>query len=770
MNQKANAIPPDSPRCPNFALVGLALLLFVLVFALFSPSLRYGLVHIDDIVYIANNTVILDGLSISSVRQAFSLNNVSATMYMPFLWVSYMMDVEWLGATPAQPWGFHFTNVLLHAINSVLLFLLLVALCKKPWRAIFFAALWAIHPLRVESVAWIAERKDVLSGFFALLCVWAYVRAGTWRDDRPPSARPPAPFLLLALASFVLGLLVKPALAPLPAVLLLLDFWPLRRFEPGALSARQAVPRLLLEKIPFFLLGGLAAGGTVWGHHVVSGEIPVPLLLRIQSIPLSYGFYLLKTVWPLDLTVLYPHWSIWLSRPQALALVFSSGVLLLTLSFFAWRSRQRIPSQWVGWLWFLVMLLPVCGLIPIPSNDVADRFSYLPGMGLSIALLFLHASHQRYHRSWRWLRPLLSLLALALLSLLTLRQLPAWQSATSLTARVLDVFPTHATALETHAGNLMRATGDFQEANRLLSAALKADPHHWKAQIAKAQCLWALEGPAAAQQFLLQMGPPTSRFILSQWQQDLARYALMLGQADAAIRHAEQAMALLPPHDLSQTPILLLAMAAAFEKGDGPLALSYAHRFPPYANKATLDLADLLPHAIFQWVAGYRRDTYAYCQRLVQAHPDRPDFLNNVVWGLATAEWSPANPQEVVDMATRLCTLVPTAHPGLLDTLAAAQANAGDFESAIRTMQQALALFPPDASPELLLFKERLVNRLSLYEQRRPFREDAFVRMYVTYFGPLSALRGPNPDDTEPTLNPPLPRRTAYFPAMSPPP
>jgi len=739
------AIPRTPISLPRWKAALPALLLFILAFALFSPSLRYGLVDLDDITYVANNTAVLEGLSASSIRQAFSLDNPTATMYMPLLWISFMADVEWLGATPDHPWGFHFTNVLLHAVNSVLLFSLLLAFCKKPWRAFFFAALWAVHPLRVESVAWVTERKDVLSGLFALLSVGAYVWAGR-QMSAPGGAPSPAralslPPTIAALLFFALGLLVKPSLAPIPFVLLLLDFWPLRRFELSWPSARRAAPRLLLEKIFFFLLAGLAAYGTVRGHQVVTGEIAVPISLRLLSVPLAYGFYLLKTFLPLNLTVLYLSFSSWVPPSVLVASAILAGGLLLVPTLIVWRLRDSCPNQLVGWLWFLGMLVPVSGLIPIPSNDVADRFSYLPAMGLSIAFLFLLPSDPGDQRAGRWIRPVLSLAVLTALSFLSLRQLPAWQNTAALYARVLDVFPRHATALKARAIQLIRDTGDFRQADRMISKALSAEPRHWEAHFTKAQCLSELESPAAAQRHLLGIMPPSSLFTSVAWHRDLARYALMLGQHEEAIRHADQALALLPPHDLSQTPILMLALAAAYEQGDLPRALAYAHRFPPYANKTSLELADLLPHYVFQWVGGYRRDAVAYFRRLTDAAADRPDILNNVAWGLATANWSPADPQEVLGLAQRLLALVPDPNPGILDTLAVAQANAGDFLAARQTLESALALFPDERDPQLQLFMDRLATRLALYQHERPYREDAFTRMYMTFFGELSRLR-----------------------------
>lgn len=737
--REAFATPARDARFGGVPAV-MAVLIFLLVFALFSPSLRYGLVDLDDLVYVANNTVVLDGLTPASVRQAFAVDNASATMYMPLLWLSYMLDVEWLGATPDRPWGFHFTNVLLHALNSAVLFLLLFAFCRRPWRALFLAALWAVHPLRVESVAWVTERKDVLSGLFALLCIGAYVRA--WKPTATPSSasvsRPAPGRVLAALVFFALGLLVKPSLVPLPLILLLLDFWPLRRAEFSGASLRRMAPRLLLEKTPFFLLAALAAGGTVFTHHVVTGAMPTPLGLRLQAIPLAYGHYLLKTILPINLTVLYLPFADCLAPVRLWTVLVFAVLLLGSLTILAWRARARSPNQLAGWLWFVLMLAPVCGLVPIPANEVADRFTYLPAIGLSLALLFPDPFPKKTR-----LRVATSFALAGILAILSLRQLPAWKDTAALYSRVLAVFPRHPTALKNRATQIIRETGDFKTANEMVSTALAADPRHWEAHFAKAQCLAELEGPAAARRHLLQIVPPPSIYARVDWFRDLARYALMLGEYDEAIRYADQAMALVPPHSLIQTPLLLLALAAAYEKGDQKLALAYAHRFPPYAHKTSLELADLLPHAVFQWVGGYRRDAYAFFQRLVKAYPDNAYILNNLAWGLATAAWSPADAQEVLAWATRLSALVPTPNPGILDTVAVAQANAGDFDAAMASTQEALARLPSDGNPTQLLFQKRLAARLALYREHRPYREDAFTRMYLAYFGEISRLREP---------------------------
>lgn len=727
-NTAAGPLLSESPRQAYVMRAGLAVLLFGIIFALFSPTLEYGLVDFDDIVFISNNAVLHEGLTLSSIRQAFSLRNTSGILYMPLTWISYMMDAEWLGATPVQPGGYHFTNVLLHAFNAVCAYWLFLAFSQKPWRAFFCAALWAIHPLRAESIAWVSDRKDLLSAFFGLLCLGAYLRFATDQIDPARARHSPRWFYAAAVVFFALGLLAKPALAPLPGALLLLDLWPLKRIDFASASLRRFGLKFMVEKIPFIGLAALASYGASAAHQATHALTDVPGTIRFLAVPLHYVFYLFNFIWPTQLTPLYPDISV-----SIVPAVFAAAALAAATAWI-WISRRERPEWLVGWLWFLGFLLPVIGIVRFGIQSIADRYTYLPAIGLSIALLSVARSGKESARVFVRLRFVLASLVLGLLGMATWHQLPVWQNAETLTAHVLDVFPNHATALETRAGNVMRNTGDFQEANRLVSLALRSHPHHWKALLAKAQCLWALEGPAAAHAFLNSIRPPTPLYTLSNWRRDQARYALMVGEHERALQASEQAAALLPPQDAARTPLVLLAMVAAFEKGDEPRALSHARQFPPYARKTSLDLADLLPHYIFQWVAGYRRDTYEYFQRLLRTYPDRPDFLNNVVWGLATAEWSPADPQEVLDLAQRLAGMFPESNPGILDTLGVAQANAGHFDEAARTMREALARLPRSVDSGTQTFRDRLTARLRLYEQGLPYREDAFGRMFGTYY------------------------------------
>ncbi|MDD2239900.1 MAG: hypothetical protein PHO14_00260 [Kiritimatiellae bacterium] len=690
-------------------------LLFLLVFAIFSPSLRYELVAIDDIHYISHNQLVLGGLSWPAIREAFA--NVDNQMYAPLLWISYMADVSFGGASPAHPWGFHFTNVLLHCLNSLLLYLLLLAWCKKPWRAFFFAALWALHPLRVESVAWVTERKDVLSGFFGLLCLGCYVRAH--RNTGHLGVRP----YLASLVLFTMGLLVKPSLTPMPFVLLLLDYWPLRRYGSNAPPLLRAVPRLLLEKIPFFLASFAASVAAVKAHQATHSLTELPLVERLLDMPIHYGFYLFKIFRPRNLCPLYaPVAFTWFDFCLACA-------LLAILSIWLWRLRHRHPHGWVGWLWFLGLLLPVSGLVRFGAQVVADRFTYLPAIGLSIAGLSLFPTSSVRFLPPNARAPLRALLAMGLLLGLTARTwhaLPIWENSQRLIGHLSVFAPQHPLVLTDRAVQFMEREGNFTDAQSALESALLLSPHDRGTMTRIALCINERETPAAAMEFLL--NHRSDLFRDGEWEFQMATFAFLGARYDDALNFVEEARRRMPQSDTGQNNLLLLGMAAAFEKGDSAKAMAYARQNPHFRNRTKIQLADLLPLHSYHWGIFLRRDSLAYFRRLVQTYPARGDLLNNVAWILATAEWSPAPPQEALAIAERAQALAPVPHPVLLDTLAVAQANAGDFEAAVHIAEQALALVPD--LPQQALFRQQLQARIDLYRNRQPYREEAAARLF----------------------------------------
>jgi tetratricopeptide (TPR) repeat protein len=697
------------------------LLLFGITFAVFAPSLRYGLVDFDDHLYLATHPLVMEGMSPVHVRTAFT--SFHQGTYSPLLWLSYGLDAAVLNAMPAHPGGFHFTNVFLHALNSVLLFLLLFGFCKKPWRAFFFAALWALHPLRIESVAWIAERKDVLSGFFGLLCLGAYVQAWLQRTADHPRLSYTAGSLLF----FACGLLVKPSLVPIPGALLLLDLWPLRRMEPTLRAILRALPRLIAEKIPYFVLAALAALASAAAHRTMHGLTEAPLTLRLAAVPVHYVFYLWKTVVPRHLSPLYPDLA------PAVTLVLLSLLLLLALTAMTWRVRRRHPEGLVGWLFFLGVLVPAIGVVRFGAQSIADRFTYFPAMGLSIALLFLWSSPSSRHLRRRTLRLVLAAAALLGLAAATQHGLPVWQSPASFHEHMLARFPDHPMALDMRANHAIRTAGHFQQAAQDFDRILQTGSFNHAVLTGKARCLAALQGPAAAQDFLLTAPATDNPYAQQALLWDAARYALMLRHYDDAIRYAHRALDLPSENRAAAAYLHLLMMTAAFKNKDVPLALVHARQFPAYANKTSLEEADLLPYYLHQWIDYHRADAYAFFQRLIQKHPEQRGLINNLAWGLATADWSPAPPAKVLALAQQVVDSFPLPNAGVLDTLAAAQANAGEFTAAAQTLQQALDALPADPKRDPL--RARLQHRRHLSHKNHPSREDAFSRLMATQFG-----------------------------------
>lgn len=701
----------------------LSLLLGGSVFAVFLPTLRFDLIDLDDLSYISGNPLVMEGFAPARVAAAFT--TFQQGTYAPLLWLSYGLDAALLNASPTAPGGFHFTNAALHGLNSILLFFLLHSACRKPWRAFVLAALWAVHPLRVESVAWVAERKDVLAGFFGLLCAGAYVLA--WR--RRSSGRSRLSWTLAALVALALGLLVKPSLVPMPGALLLLDFWPLRRAEPAVRPMLRALPRLIAEKIPYVALAALAAHVATAAHRTIHGLTEVPLAIRLSTAPVHYVFYLWKTIVPRHLAPLYPDLS------PSLAAAGIAGLFLLALTVGAWRARNRRPEWLVGWLIFVGFLLPAIGLVRFGVQSVADRFTYLPAMGLSVALLPAWTADRQCPLAARVLRAMLAGCLLAGCVHATRRLLPAWRSAGSFIEHVLHTFPDNPHGRSLLAFHYIRKQGRFDAANREFDAVLSSGVANHETIKGKALCLAELQGPAAARNFLRQAPTFGNPYAGQAYAWDIARYALALHDDDAAIRSATEALRLPSENPAAPRFLHLLMMTAAYEKGDLALALAHARQFPAYADKTSLEPADLLPYYLHQWIEWHRTDAYAFFRRLVQAHPDRLELLNNVTWGLATADWSPAPPADVIALARQICAALPAPNPGALDTLAAAQANAGDFPAAGQTVQAALDLLPDEADPRTAAFRARLLARQILFRQRQPYREAAFSRLMAAQFG-----------------------------------
>jgi tetratricopeptide (TPR) repeat protein len=365
---------PATYRRPRWQLPAIGVLLFGLVAAVFLPALQNDFINYDDDVYVTGNPHVQAGLNAATVAWAFQ--STDASNWHPLTWLSHMADCSLHGLDPR---GHHLTSILFHAVNAVLLFLLLHQLTGSTWRSLFVATVFGVHPLRVESVAWVAERKDVLSLFFGLLAMMAYTRHAR------QSAIRHSPFAIsyaLALVFFALSLMSKPMLVTLPFVLLLLDYWPLGRVTRDKWQVTGG--KLVMEQIPFFVL---SAGSCVitflaqrhGGAMVLMAD--QSLAARLENAVVSYGRYLGKLFWPENLAVLYPvvdHWP----ALTILAVTF----LLLAVSAAALLMRRTQPYLMTGWFWYLGTLVPVLGLVAVGEQSMADRYTYFPMIGVLLIL------------------------------------------------------------------------------------------------------------------------------------------------------------------------------------------------------------------------------------------------------------------------------------------------------------------------------------------------------------------------------------------------
>lgn len=714
----------------QWRVVLLAGLVFAIAFALYCPSLSFSLVNFDDQEFITHNPVIFNGFSWGGLGSAFTRLHGDQTMYVPLLWVSYLLDVKILGATAATPGGFHFTNVLLHALNSALLFLLLFAFCKKPWRAFFFAALWALHPLRVESVAWVTERKDVLSGFFALLCIGAY--AWACRHSRPPRAsgssdpvspfRLSPPFYAASFVFFICGLLVKPMLVTIPFLLLLLDGWPLRRCEPTRAAVLRAAPRLLLEKWLFFLC---AAGAAIAVYLTQTKAIStVPLWARLYAIPTNYLFYLHKFFLPLRLYAMVPPYPI-----PIVSFLMAVGILL-AVSAGLWMRRREHPNELVGWLAFLGLLFPVVGIVIIGIYPVADRYSYLPSIGLSIALLFLLPSKAGPSaRIFRAGRAGFAVAILGVLAGLTTRLLPTWENDKSLYGHVARQCPGHYAAIHYQARDAFFTKGDFTEADRLADRLLESQPCVSFGLIMKILCLSQLQSTEAAWKFARTNYPPCDNLgTPGIYENHLASLAFLARHYDQAAHYMQETFRLCEYEPKTQEQLHALAMLLAHEQSDEATSLAHAAQIASLRHKSTLAPEDFLISYTTLWRSGFYVQTLPRFQQLVQTYSNRPDILNNIAWLLATTAGSPAAPDEIVQIARQAFSGAP-GHPLILDTLSVAQANAGDFDAALQTALQAARLLATATDPNAPGLLRNVEKRIALYREHKPFREDSSGRL-----------------------------------------
>jgi hypothetical protein len=453
-------------RCDVRLAIGICLLLAAATVASYGPLRHAAFVNFDDQEYVYENVHVVSGLTWENVAWAFSTTKMGN--WNPLTWLSHMLDCEFFGLDAR---GHHLTNLLLHIASTLLLFLILLRATRSCWRSGFVAALFALHPLHVESVAWVSERKDVLSTFFWMLTVGSYLRfVGT------PSVRTYLPVCLF----FALGLMTKPMLVTLPFALLLLDFWPLHRIEIGrSLAATdnswRNLSALVREKLPLFALSGIASA-IAFSAQKSSGAVHSleawPLDIRISNAVVVYVQYIGKMFWPTGLSIYYPHPGF----PPIWELAVS-GVLLIVVSVFVLRVAGRRPALTVGWLWYLGTLLPVIGLVQIGSQAMADRYTYVPLIGLFIMLAWAIPAPAVRGRQMKIAVGAGAAASLAVLSLLTWKQVEYWRDSIRLFEHALEVTRNNSLA-HFSLGLALGHEERFADAITHHEAVLRINPNH----------------------------------------------------------------------------------------------------------------------------------------------------------------------------------------------------------------------------------------------------------------------------------------------------
>ncbi len=478
--------PAKSPR-PLL----LALALVVLTIGVYWQVSSHEFIRYDDPDYVTMNSHVQPGVTREGLAWAFGNLHGDFTYWHPLTWVSHMIDCQFFGLRPGPH---HLMNLAFHVMNVLLLFFVLGRLTAE-WRlSALVAALWAVHPLQVDTVAWVTERKNLLSALFWLISMGAYVRYA----EKPSVGK-----YLVVFVAMALGLMTKPVLVTLPCVFLLLDAWPLRRFPWMAvqqLPANRVFPtqsprRLFLEKIPLFGLSLASSWITIAAHRgldAILTEKTIPLGLRLETAVVSYARYLGKTVLPAGLSVFYPHpgeWPWWLVLASVLLLVAVSGVLALF-----WR---RFPAAALGWCWFLGVLLPTIGILQAGSQSIADRFMYLPLVGLLLGAVWFG------HRLLIWLqlgpraRSGIALALVIVLAAVSSVQLRYWQNTWTLFSHALAVTDRNYTAYSV-LGALLTEQGQVREAMPFLEKALEYKPDQFECRVVYGNALMAQQRNAEA--------------------------------------------------------------------------------------------------------------------------------------------------------------------------------------------------------------------------------------------------------------------------------
>lgn len=668
------ATPSDAADCRNSSnetgdlrmaavVCGLLLLAVLLVF---GRTAWHDFVNYDDDKYVYGNGQVRNGLTMHGIVWAFTNNAVQ--VWIPATWLSLMCDASVYGD---HAWGYHLTNVLLHAATAVGLFLVLWRMTGRLWPSALAAALFAIHPLRAESVAWVTERKDVLSGLFFVLTLGAYVGY----------VRHPFSFARYAAVLFclVIGLMAKPMLVTLPFVLLLLDYWPLGRMATGnsaensTQSQRFAVfARLIVEKVPLFaVVAAVCVLTTLTQEKSLAQNAGLPVSWRIDNAIISYVTYLASFFWPTGLAVSYarlpidlPVWWVW----SCLLLLLSTTVVIVVY----WR---RCPYFLVGWLWYLGMLVPVIGLLPFSTTSVADRFTYLPQIGIGIALAWGAADLCGTRAMARWAFGIAAGLAVLCLMGAAWQQTSYWRNSETLWNRSLECCAEDDFA-EGSLGMALHQAGRIDEAVKHYEAALRIRPD------------------AAVHN-------------------NLGGIFASRGQMDAAMEHFKMAVAIMPDNADAHSNLGRIFA----ERGQLDNAIVQFHKALE-SDPNNVNIYGQLGDALRR--QGKNAEAAEQWRKATELQPSALSSVYQLAWLLATCpDAAVRNGADAVELASRAVQLSRGKDPAILGVLAAAYAENKQFSEAIEAADRAVAAASAAGKTRLA---EALQQQRKLYQANTPYR------------------------------------------------
>jgi len=709
----------QTPKKLHILLIYLALALAT--FVAFEQVRLCEFTSTDDVKSVAKNQHVKAGFTRESIVWAFT--TTTTANWMPLTWLSVMADSQIFGHSSAT---FHLMNLFYHLLNVLLLFMVLKKMTGTLWPSAFVAAAFALHPLRVESVAWVAERKDVLSGLFWMLTIAAYLRYA----QRPGIGR----YLLVAFA-LSLGLMAKPMLVTLPCVLLLVDYWPLGRLQWGRQNAEKELPysqsahlvckraslgRLIAEKLPLFILVAASSVVTVIVQQTegaVGSLDRYTLTVRANNALVSYISYIGKMIWPTNLAVFYPHpgpsLSAW--KPLiALLILVSVSVAVIYMA----RRRYDLAPLAVGWLWYLGALVPVIGLVQVGAQGMADRYTYIPSIGILIMLAWGAARFSDRLKHRNIVLGISTALLLILLTLCTRAQVRYWKNSLTLFRHTVEVTRNNH-IVQYHYANALVKDGRLDEAAFHFQKSLRINPRYKKPYDGLAKSFYKqgkFDETIAVCIKRLRIGKPEAAIY-----HRLGMAYTRKGAGSLAIQSFKESLRLKP--DSAPTHENLAKLVMGLKNPDEAIRhLTEAIRLNPNIASTQFHLARALN------IKGRTEEAITHFAQALRLKPNWEKPMNSLARILAThSQEKFRDPQKAIQLAQRACELTNYQDPRSVDALAAAYAAAGRFDDAIAAAEKAVQL---TASGDNKQRHQAIKNRLQLYKQGKPYRQPPYIKDY----------------------------------------